>query len=94
MKKFDYETLIEIVDQTIQLKDGEGKVIELKVEKVSLPKASDPGYEAFSVDLSSEKEVHCPSGNYVFSHDSFGEAQLFMSPYASNQYQIVIARKK
>ncbi|ACE85135.1 DUF6916 family protein [Cellvibrio japonicus] len=94
MKKFDFETLNNLIDQSIQLKDGENKIVELKVEKVSLPKASDPGYEAFSVDLSSEKDVHCPSGNYLFSHDAFGETQLFMSPYAADKYQIVIARKK
>lgn len=94
MKNFDFETLQDLVDKSIQLKDGEGKMVELTVDKVSLPRASDPEYEAFSVDLSSGNDVHCPSGNYLFCHEAFGEAQLFMSPYAADKYQIVIARKK
>jgi hypothetical protein len=94
IEKFNFDTLIQLVDQSIRLKDGSNNSVELKVDKVSLPKVPDVGYDAFSVDLISDAAVHCPSGNYVFCHDSFGEVQLFMSPYAVDKYQIVVARKK
>jgi hypothetical protein len=94
MEKFNFETLVNLVEHSIQLKDGSNNVVELKVEKVSLPKVPDPDYDAFSVDLISDKAVHCPSGSYLFSHETFGEVQLFMSPYAADKYQIVVARKK
>ncbi|SUI87423.1 DUF6916 family protein [Shewanella morhuae] len=94
MEKFNFDTLTQLVDRSIQLKDGSNNCVELKVDKVSLPKIPDPDYDAFSVDLVSDTAVHCPSGSYVFCHDSFGEVQLFMSPYAAEKYQIVIARKK
>ncbi len=94
MDKFNFDTLTTLIDQKIQLKDGSNQVIELKVDKVSLPKVATEEYETFSVDLSSADTVHCPSGNYLFSHPAFGEVQLFMSPYATDRYQIVVARKK
>lgn len=93
MSKFNFETLISLVSQPVQLIDGEGKKVGLTIEKVSPPRMPNPGYESFSVDLIGEKGVHCPSGNYRFRHEAFGEETLFMSPYASDKYQIVIARK-
>jgi hypothetical protein len=93
MSKFNFETLMGLVNKPIQLMDGEGKKVGLTIEKVSPPRTSNPDYESFSVDLIGEKDVHCPSGNYRFSHEAFGEETLFMSPYASDKYQIVIARK-
>jgi hypothetical protein len=94
MELFNFETLNLLLNQQIQLKDGNDHLVQLHVDKVSLPRFPSEEYEAFSVDLSSAAEVHCPSGNYLFSHPSFGEVQLFMSPYAADKYQIVVSRKK
>jgi hypothetical protein len=76
------------------LMDGGSNTVQLSVDKVSLPRFATEEYDAFSVELSSAAEVHCPSGNYLFCHPSFGEVQLFMSPYAADKYQIVVSRKK
>lgn len=94
MQQFNFDTLTALLNQQIQLKDGSNNMVQLNVDKVSLPRFATEDYEAFSVDLSSAAEVHCPSGNYLFSHPSFGEVQLFMSPYAADKYQIVVSRKK
>jgi len=94
MEQFNFDTLTALLNQKIQLKDGSNNIVQLNVDKVSLPRFTTEEYEAFSVDLSSDAEVHCPSGNYLFSHQSFGEVQLFMSPYATDKYQIVVSQKK
>lgn len=93
MDKFNFDTLTTLINQNIQLKDGSDQVVQMTVNKVSLPKSPAPDYDAFSVDLSSPASVHCPTGNYLFSHKDFGEVELFMSPYDADKYQIVIARK-
>lgn len=93
MDKFNFDTLTSLINQQIQLKDGSDQVVDLTVDKVSLPKTPTQDYEAFSVDLSGSSAIHCPTGNYLFSHEDFGEVQLFMSPYGKDKYQIVIARK-
>jgi hypothetical protein len=94
MERFDFDTLTSLLNQQIQLMDGGSNTVQLSVDKVSLPRFATEEYDAFSVELSSAAEVHCPSGNYLFCHPSFGEVQLFMSPYAADKYQIVVSRKK
>lgn len=96
MDRFIYDVLIDLVGHKVQVKDANNDTLltELTISNVERSAVNGEEFDAFSVDLSGDEKEHLVQGNYSFNHQSFGEAKLFMSPYAVDRYQICISRKK
>lgn len=96
MELFTYERLLPLVGQNIAVLHPETGLAQtqLTITQVNKNTAMEPRFDAFTVELQSSAEVHCPQGVYQLSHPDFGQAALLMTPNAADQYHICVSRKK
>lgn len=94
MENYTYNSLSGLVGDKVQLQDGQGNVAELSIFEVIKGRLDGEEWEAFSVIYQGERGMSIPQGTYQFSHEKFGEHQLFLSPNSETEYETVVTRKR
>lgn len=94
MEQYNYNNLCQFIGKKVQLKDAQENEIELTITEVNKGQLDGDEWEVFSVIYQGDKNVQLPQGTYTFSHDSFGEKILFLSPNSPMEYETVVSRKK
>lgn len=93
MENYNYKNLSQFIGEKVTLIDDKGNQAELTITEVNKGKLDGNDWEAFSVIYHGEKVI-IHQGNYIFSHESFGEKQLFLSPNSETEYETVVTRKR
>ena len=91
LKREDFDGL---VNESLTLTDPEGTQVELKVVEVESTILNGDEWDSFNVTLEGTEAFHVPQGTYTFSHEKFGEIDMFMSPNSQTEYEIVVSRKR
>ncbi|WP_440875146.1 DUF6916 family protein [Thalassotalea sp. PLHSN55] len=94
MEKYNLENLTNIVGESVQVADQQGNQVELTLAEVNVGVLDGEQWEAFSVIYHGSDEFEIPQGSYVFSHQLFGQQELFLSPNSATEYETVITRAK
>lgn len=96
MELFTYDRLQQLVGQQIAVLHPESAQpqLQLTVTEVVRNKGLQQAFDAFSVQLKGPPDLHCPQGVYRLSHQTFGTADLLLTPHAVDSYHICISRKK
>jgi len=94
MDNYNYNSLSSLVGDKVKLQDDQGNMAELSISEVVKGKLDGEEWEAFSVIYQGEQGLSIPQGTYQFSHEKFGEQQLFLSPNSETEYETVVTRKK
>lgn len=94
MEAYNYNNLSKLVGDKVKLQDQQGNIAELSIVEVNKGVLDGDEWESFSVIYQGEENLSVPQGTYQFSHEAFGEAQLFISPNSPVEYETVITRKR
>lgn len=94
MEAFTFTNLEPLIGEFISAFDPEKgeQLDQLKITEVKRAIQHGDQYDAFVVELKGSEDIHLPQDNYLFKHPSFGERQLFLSPFSVNEYEIIVSR--
>ncbi len=94
MEKYNYDTLLAIRNETVEITDGAGNTTKLTVKEVTKSRMDGPEWEAFSVTYGNHGELRIAEGCYQFTYPSFGSVELLLSPKSFTECETVVTRQR
>lgn len=90
MKIWRLDTFKSLIGDTILANELEGGGHrELKVSEVNESKSLGEGWEAFSVILTTDRELG--QGSVGVSHSEYGDTTLFLNPKSNTEYEAIFS---
>lgn len=96
MDSFNYETLKSIESQKLKATNKHSGVeFECSVDCVEPGVLDGEQWEAFSVCfINHDKDKALQDGHYLFSHQAFGDVELYGSLNSATELEVIVTRKK
>ncbi|WP_085298180.1 DUF6916 family protein [Cognaticolwellia mytili] len=94
MDTYNYEQLLTLIGDRVQVSDEQGNSVELTISEVIQGRQHGHEWEAFSVIYTSEEAMDISQGTYSFDHQGFDNQKLFLSPNSNTEFETVISRAR
>ncbi|WDE05958.1 hypothetical protein SG34_003235 [Thalassomonas viridans] len=94
MDAYNYQQLSQLLGETVQVSDQQGNQVDFKIAEVNKGQLDGEQWEAFSVIYTSDTPMNISQGTYRFSHQAFGEIDLFLSPNSAAEFETIVTRSR
>ncbi|WDD98525.1 DUF6916 family protein [Thalassomonas actiniarum] len=94
MDAYNYQQLSQLIGEAVQVSDQQGNQVSLKIIEVNKGQLDGEQWEAFSVIYTSDEAMNISQGTYRFSHQAFGQIDLFLSPNSAVEFETIVTRSR
>jgi len=93
MEQFTFESL-EGTEGSLVKVIGQNGNVDVTIASLERTKLNGERWDTFCVLLKGDANEPLEQGTYKLQHESFGEAELFLSPNSETEYEIHVSREK